>query len=127
MYPLCRTLHPQRIAYSWTHGSGKFASQTDMIWSPTAMQDCIQQCEYYPSFFMDHQYLLVRSSFCDPLVTGPGVWKFNTSILQYPEYIELVNPFGPSGPLIRNIRTLSHSSTGGTGEILPPRDHSLLF
>ena len=90
MYLLC---HPQRIAYSWTHGSGKFASRTDMIWSPTAMQDCIQQCEYYPSFFMDHQYLLVRSSFCDPLVTGPGVWKFNTSLLQYPEYIELVKSF----------------------------------
>ena len=50
-YPLWRTLHPQRIAYSWTHGSGEFASRIDMIWAPTVMQDCIQECNYFPSFF----------------------------------------------------------------------------
>ena len=49
-YPLWRTLHSQCIAYSWTHGSGEFASRIDMIWSPV-MQDCIQECNYFPSFF----------------------------------------------------------------------------
>ena len=92
-YPLWRTLHPQRIAYSWTHGSGAFASRIDMIWAPTAMQDCIQECEYYPSFFSDHQFLFVKCHFRDPIIAGPGVWKFNTSLLQDPEYILLVKSF----------------------------------
>ena len=92
-YLLWRTLHPQHIAYSWTHGSGKFASHIDMIWSPTVMQDCIQECKYYLSFFSDHQYLLVKCSFCDPIIAGPGVWKFNTSLLQDPEYVALVKSF----------------------------------
>ena len=51
--------HPSPAAYSWTHGSGEFASRTDMIWAPTAMQDCIQECNYFPSFFSDHQYFAI--------------------------------------------------------------------
>ena len=92
-YPLWRTLHPQRIAYSWTHGSGEFASRIDMIWAPTVMQDCIQECNYFPSFFLDHHYLFVKCNFRDPIIAGPGVWKFNTSLLQDPEYVSLVKSF----------------------------------
>ena len=36
-YALWRQLHPGRIAYSWTHGSGDRASRIDMVWAPTAM------------------------------------------------------------------------------------------
>ena len=78
-YPLWRDLHPGRIAYSWTHGSGTFASRIDMIWAPVAMADLVQECEYHPSFLTDHQYLLVKCCLRERLVMGPGVWKFNTS------------------------------------------------
>ena len=92
-YPLWCTLHPQCIAYSWTHGSGEFASRIDMIWAPTVMQDCIQECNYFPSFFLDHQYLFVKCNFRDPIIAGWGVWKLNTSLLQDPEYVSLVKSF----------------------------------
>ena len=59
-YPLWRHLHPGRIAYSWTHGSGDRALRIDMVWAPTAMADSIEECEYHPSFLTDHQYLLVK-------------------------------------------------------------------
>ena len=85
--------HTSPTAYSWTHGSGEFASRIDMIWAPTAMQDCIQECNYFPSFFSDHQYLFVKCNFRDPIIAGPGVWKFNTSLLQDPEYVLLVKSF----------------------------------
>ena len=29
----------------------------------------------------------------DPIIAGPGVWKFNTSLLQDPEYVSLVKSF----------------------------------
>ena len=92
-YPLWRTLHPGRIAYSWSHASGTFASRIDMIWAPTIMNDFIKECEYHPSFFSDHQYLLVKCSLRDRLATGPGVWKFNTSLLQDQDYNNLVTSF----------------------------------
>ena len=92
-YPLWRDLHPGRIAYSWTHGSGTFASRIDMIWAPVAMADLVQECEYHPSFLTDHQYLLVKCCLRERLVMGPGVWKFNTSLLTDPSYVSLVNSF----------------------------------
>ena len=81
-YPLWRTMHPGCIAYSWLHASGTFVSHIDMIWVLTSFSDLVQECEYYPSFFSDHQYLLVKCSLRDHIATGPGVWKFNTSLLQ---------------------------------------------
>ena len=83
-YPLWCDLHPGRIAYSWTTGSGTFASRIDMICAPVAMADLVQECEYYPSFLTDHQYLLVKCCLREHLVMGLGVWKFNTSLLTDP-------------------------------------------
>ena len=64
-----------------------------MIWAPVAMTDLVQECEYHPSFLTDHQYLLVRCCLRERLVMGPGVWKFNTSLLTDPFYVSLVNSF----------------------------------
>ena len=53
-YPLWCTMHPGRIAYSWTHASGTSASHIDMIWAPTVYHDFITECEYHPSFLSNH-------------------------------------------------------------------------
>ena len=92
-YPLWHYLHPGRTAYTWTHGSGTFASRIDMIWAPLNMADLVQECEYHPSFLTDHQYLLVKCCFRERLVMGPGVWKFNTFLLSDPSYIALITSF----------------------------------
>ena len=92
-YALWRQLHPGRIAYSWTHGSGDRASRIDMVWAPTVMADSIEECEYHPSFLTDHQYLLVKFHLLPKIDSGPGVWKFNTSLLKDPEYVSLVSSF----------------------------------
>jgi exonuclease III len=92
-FPVWRTFHPSQTAYSWTHGSGEFASRIDMVWAPTILRQSIRECEYYPSFFTDHQYLLVKCDLGDPFVRGPGVWKLNTSLLEDDEYCQLVRSF----------------------------------
>ena len=92
-YPLWRQLHPGRTAYSWTHGDGTRASRIDMVWAPTALSNYIKGCEYHPSFLSDHQYLLVEFSLNEQFDSGPGVWKLNASLLQDPEYLNLINSF----------------------------------
>ena len=92
-YPLWRTLHPSQTAYSWTHASGTFASRIDMVWAPSCLEQSIRECEYHPSFLSDHQYLLVKFVLDDRISTGPGVWKFNTSLLEDPSYCALVSSF----------------------------------
>ena len=62
-----------------------------MVWAPTAMADSIEECEYHPSFLTDHQYLLVKFHLLPKVDSGPGVWKFNTSLLKDPEYVSLVS------------------------------------
>ncbi len=92
-YPLWRTLHPSQTAYSWTHASGTFASRIDMVWAPSCLEQSIRECEYHPSFLSDHQYLLVKFVLDDHISNGPGVWKFNTSLLDDANYCSLVASF----------------------------------
>ncbi len=92
-YPLWRTLHPSQTAYSWTHASGTFASRIDMVWAPSCLEQFIRKCEYHPSFLSDHKYLLVKFVLDDHISNGPGVWKFNTSLLDDANYCSLVASF----------------------------------
>ena len=92
-YPLWRTPHPTQVAYSWTHGSGSFASLVDMVWAPISMEQCIQECDYHPSFFFDHQYLLVKFHLDEEIISGPGMWKFNTSLLDDQDFCALIDSF----------------------------------
>ncbi len=73
--------------------SGAFASHIDMVWAPTCLEQSIQECEYHPSFFSDHQYLLVKFAIDDRIGSGPGVWKFNTSLVDNDNYCALVTSF----------------------------------
>ena len=57
------------------------------------MADSIEKCKYHPSFLTDHQYLLVKFHLLPKIDSGPGVWKFNTSLLKDPEYVSLVSSF----------------------------------
>ena len=82
-----------QTAYSWTHASSAFALRIDMFWAPTCLEQSIQECEYHPSFFSDYQFLLVKFVIDDRIEAGPGVWKFNTSVLDDENYCSLVNSF----------------------------------
>ena len=64
-----------------------------MAWAPTALSTNIKGCVYHPSFLSDHQYLLVVFSIHQQFDSGPGVWKLNASLLQDPEYIQLITSF----------------------------------
>ena len=64
-----------------------------MVWAPTALSHNIKGCEYHPSFLSDHQYLLVVFSLNQQFDSRPGVWKLNASLLQDPEYINLITSF----------------------------------
>ena len=64
-----------------------------MVWAPTSLEQSIEGCEYHPSFFLDHQYLRVKFSLVERITTGPGVWKFNSSLPEDKGYCELVTSF----------------------------------
>ena len=86
-FPVWRTRHPTDVVYSWDHASGEFSSRIDMIWAPTLLAKSIGDCAYHPSFFSDHRYMLLTFSTGDIFERSPGVWKFNTSLLEKANYL----------------------------------------
>ena len=64
------------------------------IWfgPPLSSKTTFKECEYHPSFFSDHSYLLVKFEL-EQDFRGPGVWNFNNSLLDDPEYCDLVASF----------------------------------
>jgi hypothetical protein len=64
-----------------------------MIWAPLVFDQSITDCQYHTSFFSDHRYMLPKFHLGDGFARGPGVWKFNTSLLDSPEYCALVRSF----------------------------------
>ena len=92
-FPVWHTRHPTDVVYSWDHASGEFSYCIDMIWAPTLLAKSIGDCAYHPSFFSDHCYILLTFSTGDIFERGPGVWKFNTSLLEEANYLSLVRSF----------------------------------
>jgi hypothetical protein len=64
-----------------------------MIWAPTLLAQSIADCNYYPSFFSGHRYMLLTFGTGNIFDRGPGVWKFNTSLLEDTNYRSLVRSF----------------------------------
>ena len=93
MFPVWRTRYPTEVVYSWDHASGDFSSRIDMIWAPTLLAQSIGDCNYHPSFLSDHRYMLLTFSTSDIFYCGPGVWKFNVSLLEDTDYLSLVRSF----------------------------------
>ena len=68
-----------------------------MIWAPLVLEQSISDCQYHTSFFSDHRYMLLKFHLGDVFARGPGVWKFNTSLLDSPEYCARVRSFWAFG------------------------------
>jgi exonuclease III len=92
-FPVWHTRHPTDVVYSWDHPSGDFSSRIDMIWAPTLLAQSIGDCDYHSSFFSDHRYMLLTFTTGDIFARGPGVWKFNVSLLEEIDYRSLVWSF----------------------------------
>ena len=107
------------------HPSGKFSSRIDMIWAPLVLEQSISDCQYHTSFFSDHRYMLLKFHLGDVFARGPGVWKFNTSLLDSPEYCARGSLFlGFWKP--QEASTFSSSLyLVGSGEIFPQGNYSL--
>ena len=60
------------------------------ILASTALLDITKKCNINPSYRSDHSVIeleLILSNF----KKGKGLWKFNNSLLKYPEYINLIH------------------------------------
>ena len=85
-----RKLHPQSREYSWFNSDFTLASRLDKFFILSKMLSSIQSCEITPCCFSDHDYVTLCLEFDQAQVRGPGLWKFNASLLQDNEFCAII-------------------------------------
>ena len=85
-----RYLHPTTPGYTWTRWDGSLASRIDLFGVPFAWVPSVSSCSVYVCPFSDHRGLCLSLSVPDVVPPGPGYWKLNVSILDDPDYHQLI-------------------------------------
>ena len=88
-----RYLHPSARGFTWSRADGLVSSRIDLFACPYVWVASASSCDIIPYPFSDHCALAFS---VDPLsVTPPepGLWKFNSSVLQDADYCLNINNF----------------------------------
>ena len=85
-----RKLHPRSREYSWFNSVFTLASRLDNFLVSSKMLSSIRSCEITPCCFSDHDFVNLCLEFDQAQVRGPGLWKFNASLLQENEFCALI-------------------------------------
>ena len=88
-----RYLFPSQPGFTWTRSDGVLSSRIDLIGCPTVWAPFISFCDILPCPFSDHCGLRFSISVPDAVSPGPGLWKFNISILEEDGNCQLIREF----------------------------------
>jgi exonuclease III len=89
-----RLYHPNERRYTWHRtNNGLQASRLDMFWISSFLQPHVIDVDIYPFFRSDDSYVFLRLTLPSLPQRGPGVWKFNASLLQDDLYAAKVHDF----------------------------------
>ena len=86
-----RYLHPSSVGFTWTRWDGSLASRIDLFDVPFPWVPSVSSCSFVPCPFSDHCGVLLSCSIPDAVPPGLGIWKLNISVLDDPEYVELIS------------------------------------
>lgn len=86
-----RYLHPNASGFTWTRWNGALASHIDLFGVPYVWVPSVSFCDIVPCPFSDHCAVLLSVVVPDVVPPGPGLWKFNSSILEDVEYVDLIS------------------------------------
>ena len=82
-----RVKHPKLRKYSYKSKTLKVKSRIDFFLVAKRLEQYVKKCEIYSSVAPDHKAIYILLSWCNPTPRGPGLWKFNNSLLNDEEYV----------------------------------------
>ena len=91
-----RTKYPEAVEFTWQRPNNSQASRLDMFWVSTFFLQLILTVGILPFFRSDHSYIHMKFSVPTTANRGPGIWKFNTSLLKDLNFILMVTQFWES-------------------------------
>ena len=85
-----RNRHPEKHHSWFRYNPFPSFSRTDYFLVSNSLYHIIHSCKYTPGISSDHSFVeLILNKFS--MKRGPGFWKFNTSLLDSPEYTFKIN------------------------------------
>ena len=88
-----RYLHPSQPSFTWSRRDGLRSSRIDMVGCPYIWVASVRSCDILPCSFSDHCGVLLCADIPDIVPPGPGLWKFNVSVLGEDAYYQLISDF----------------------------------
>ena len=84
-----RTLHPNELEYTWSRNNPLKCGRLDMIFVNAELISSVRDVIIKPGYRTDHCVVVMHMQLTE-IDKGPGIWKFNESILQDTEYVSIV-------------------------------------
>ena len=82
-----RVRHPQLRKYSYVSKALKLKSRIDFFLVDQNLTRFVKKSDIYPSVAPDHQAIYMSLSWCNETPRGPGLWKFNNTLLDDEQYL----------------------------------------
>ena len=77
-----RFKHPKERQFTWYNSDFSIASRLDSFLITRILCDRVSSCEIHPCVYSDHDFVLLDLDLHTTIKWGPGVWKFNNTLLQ---------------------------------------------
>ena len=84
-----RELHPQDKTFTWQKYNENKQSRLDFFLVSASLLPFVQKADIKPGFCSDHSAIELEIDF-SKFERGRGFWKFNSSLLQDPNYLTLI-------------------------------------
>ena len=85
-----RALHPRASQFTWFSSDLSVASRLDTFLVSRNFRQCIRACEISPCSFSDHDFVLLDVNMGNFTQHGPGLWKFNNSLLTNDDFCKSI-------------------------------------
>jgi hypothetical protein len=87
-----RVCNPDKLRFTWRENSahGIIQSRLDYFICPSSVLYQLKTCQIENSLYSDHNPITLDLYIENEQARGPGVWKFNTSLLTDSEYVNKI-------------------------------------
>ena len=84
-----RLRNPEKLEYTWSRNNPIKCGRLDMLFVDTQLVSSVRDATIAPGYRTDHCLVVIKIQVTD-VERGPGIWKFNESVLQDAEYINII-------------------------------------
>ena len=85
-----RVKNPNKLEYTWFKNNPFKCGRLDMLFVNAHLVSSVREAAIKPGYRTDHCFVALTLQIAE-IEKGPGIWKFNESMLRESEYINLVN------------------------------------